>query len=126
MLRSLTLLLVLTTAMCFVTSGTANSALEKTSEMTDPYLWLEDVSGDKALDWVRSMNKSTAEIEATPGFDKLQERLLKILESKKRIPYVGKYGKYYYNFWRDDKNVRGLWRRTSLQEFKKDEPAGKP
>ena len=48
---------------------------------------------------------------------------MKILDSKDRIPYISKYGKFYYNFWRDDKNVRGLWRRTTLEEYKKASPA---
>ena len=34
-----------------------------------------------------------------------------------------KLGPYYYNFWRDGKNPRGLWRRTTLEEFKKAKPA---
>ena len=46
-----------------------------------------------------------------------------ILDSKERIPYVSKHGAWCYNFWRDEKNVRGLWRRTSLAEFKKPQPA---
>jgi len=43
--------------------------------------------------------------------------------SRERIPQVAKHGAYYYNFWRDDKNTRGLWRRTTLEEYKKPVPA---
>jgi prolyl oligopeptidase len=90
----------------------------------DPYQWLEDVTGDKQLTWVRQQNAiSTNELEAMPGFEPLRKRLLSILDSKEKIPYVAKHGKYYYNFWRDEKNVRGVWRRTSLEEFKKAQPA---
>jgi prolyl oligopeptidase len=89
----------------------------------DPYLWLEEISGKKALDWAREQNaRSTKILQADPMFEPLQERLLKILDSKEKIPAVTKYGKYYYNFWRDDQNVRGLWRRTSLEEYKKEKP----
>jgi prolyl oligopeptidase len=89
----------------------------------DPYLWLEDVTGEKQLTWVRRQNAiSTNELEAMPGFEPLRKRLLSILDSKERIPYVAKHGKYYYNFWRDEKNVRGLWRRTTLEEYKKAQP----
>lgn len=89
----------------------------------DPYLWLEDVTGEKPLTWVRQQNAiSTNELEAMPGFEPLRKRLLSILDSKEKIPYVAKHGKYYYNFWRDQKSVRGLWRRTSLEEYKKAEP----
>ena len=35
---------------------------------------------------------------------------------------IEKEGPYYYNFWRDAKNPRGLWRRTTLEEYRKDQP----
>jgi prolyl oligopeptidase len=89
----------------------------------DPYSWLEEVTGEKALSWVRQQNGlSTKELESSPVFEPIRARLLSILDSKERIPYVAKHGEYYYNFWRDEKNPRGLWRRTSLAEFKKPEP----
>ena len=64
----------------------------------------------------------TAELTKSPEFKALDERLLKILDSKERIPFVAKRGDYYYNFWRDAKNKRGLWRRTTLDEYRKPEP----
>ena len=89
----------------------------------DPYLWLEDVTNETALAWVKQQNAlSTRELEASPDFEPIRQRLLTILDSKEKIPYVAKQGAYYYNFWRDEKNVRGLWRRTTLEEFKKPEP----
>jgi prolyl oligopeptidase len=94
-----------------------------TSDDKDPFLWLEEVTGEKALEWVKARNaESTAELTKTPEFQALDERLLKILDSKEKIPYVAKRGEYYYNFWRDDKNRRGLWRRTTLDEYRKAEP----
>lgn len=90
----------------------------------DPYLWLENVTGDKALDWVKAQNAlSTHELSASPDFEPIRQRLLSIYDSRDKIPYVTKRGAYYYNFWRDDKNVRGIWRRTSLAEYKKAAPA---
>ena len=90
----------------------------------DLYLWLEDVTAAKSLDWVRQQNAvSTKELEASPDFAPLRQRLLAILDSKERIPSVAKHGKFYYNYWRDQKNPRGLLRRTSLEEFKKAQPA---
>ncbi len=89
----------------------------------DPYLWLEDVTNQSALSWVKEQNVlSTRELEGSPNFEPIRQRLLTILDSKQRIPYVTKHGAYYYNFWRDEKNVRGLWRRTTLVEFKKAQP----
>jgi prolyl oligopeptidase len=90
----------------------------------DPYLWLEDVTGARALDWVRAQNGvSTNELEAAPDFEPIRQRLLAIHDSKERIPFVTKYGLAYYNFWRDGSNVRGIWRRTSLEEYHKQNPA---
>jgi prolyl oligopeptidase len=90
----------------------------------DPYLWLENVGGDKALAWVREQNAaSTGKLESSQGFAALDDRLLTILNSHERIPSVAKHGKFYYNFWRDDKSVRGIWRRTTLGEYKKPNPA---
>lgn len=105
--------------------GTTLSAAGAADSATnDPYLWLEDVAGEKALAWVRQQNAlSTRELEAAPGFDAVQQKLLSILNSNERIPFVAKHGKFYYNFWRDAKNPRGLFRRTTLEEYKKPNPA---
>ena len=90
----------------------------------DPYLWLEDVGSERALAWVREQNsESTSELEGEAGFTRSRDRLLAIYESKDRIPFVTKHGAYYYNFWRDSENLRGLWRRTTLEEYRKAEPA---
>jgi prolyl oligopeptidase len=89
----------------------------------DPHQWLEDVSGDSAIAWVKERNaKAEAALTSTPEFKKLEADLLEVLDSDARIPFVSKHGDYYYNFWRDKKNVRGLWRRTTLEEYVKLEP----
>ena len=90
----------------------------------DPYLWLEDVGADTSLDWVRARNAtSEGELTAGPGFAALEARLLANMDSDAKIPYVSKMGKYYYNYWKDAKNKRGVWRRTTWEEFKKPNPA---
>lgn len=89
----------------------------------DPFQWLEDVTGDKAIEWVKARNaKSQARMEADPSFNALREDLLAILDSDARIPFVSKQGEFYYNFWRDKKNERGLWRRTTLEQYKTPDP----
>ncbi len=90
----------------------------------DPYQWLEDVTGDKAMAWVKAQNaKSQPELEAKPEFKAIHERLLSIYNSRERIPSVVKRGQWLYNFWQDEKNPRGIWRRTTLEEYRKSEPA---
>jgi len=89
----------------------------------DPNLWLEDVGGDKALSWVRERNAvSQQRLEADPGFAALRDDLLAILDSEARIPYVEKIGAYYYNFWRDQTAVRGIWRRTTPASYRSAQP----
>ncbi len=89
----------------------------------DAYQWLEDVNGGPAMAWVRACNAaSTLEMRQTKGFDDMQKGIKAILDSRDRIAFVGKRGDHYYNFWTDAKNPRGLWRRTTLEEYKKPEP----
>ena len=91
---------------------------------SDENLWLEDVTGDKSLDWVRAENARTvAELGESEAFKAMQAHFLEILDSDARIPMVEKIGPYYYNFWRDKSHARGLWRRTSLAEYRKPTPA---
>jgi prolyl oligopeptidase len=105
-----------------VTAGTALA--QKSPEPADPYRWLEDVAGEKSLAWVKARNAvAEKEIEGRPQFTSLHERIKTIVNSKDRIPYINKIGQYYYNFWNDDQHVRGIWRRTTLAEFRKPEPA---
>src|SRR5690606_9345878 len=89
----------------------------------DPYQWLEDVTGEEALAWVREQNAAAeAELADTDAFRELEAELLAIYDSDERIPAVSKMGDYYYNFWRDKNNERGIWRRTTLEEYRKDNP----
>ena len=89
----------------------------------DPYLWLEEVQGDKALAWVRERNAvSTALLQAQPLFADNRAKVLDVLNNRDQIPRVTRRGDYLYNFWRDAKNPRGLWRRTHLEEYRKVQP----
>ncbi len=95
----------------------------KAEPVEDPYLWLEDVTGDKALAWAKQQAQtSKTELEATPGFATTRDRIRGILDSKEKTPYVEKRGAFYYNFWRDTANPKGLIRRTTLAEYKKKQP----
>jgi len=98
--------------------------LASTAGTKDPYLWLEDVLGSKSLEWVKARNiESTSVLEKITGFEKTNKSILEILDSDKKIPYARKYGKYMYNFWMDANHPRGIYRRTSPEEYKKDSPS---
>ena len=94
------------------------------AEPDDPYLWLEDVSGERAMAWVNDQNaKSRPAIENEKGFAPLLEKFTDIANSRDRIPAISKLGPFFYNFWQDAANPRGLWRRTTLAEYRKPTPA---
>jgi len=90
----------------------------------DPLLWLEEVEGERALEWVEGQNERTvAAITAEPGFEELEGRLRSILDSDERIPYISKLGDHYVNFWRDAEHPRGVWRQTTLEAYVADDTA---
>jgi len=102
----------------------AGGAAAQTPPQDDPYAWLEDVSGAKSLDWVKARNaKAEADIASSASFKTLEAQILASLDSTAKIPGVEKIGAYYYNFWKDAQHQRGLWRRTTLEEYRKPEPA---
>ena len=88
----------------------------------DPYLWLEDITGDDALDWVREHNEPTIDEFSDERFEQMRTEALEVLDTDARIPYVRRRGEYLYNFWRDAANPRGLWRRTTLDSYRTDDP----
>src|SRR5699024_8712973 len=99
---------------------------------TDPHLWLEEVTGEEALAWVREHNAAAeSELDAVadpqdpsgaPLAATLQAEILEILDAKDRIPGVTKRGDFLYNFWTDAEHERGLWRRTTLDSYRTDDP----
>ena len=99
---------------------------------TDPHQWLEEVTGEDALAWVRERN-AAAEAELDEASDPrdpsgkplaatLQHEIREILDAKDRIPGVIKRGEHLYNFWTDAEHERGLWRRTTLESYRTEEP----
>ena len=89
----------------------------------DPHLWLEDVTGEAALSWVKERSQNTVEAYAKdPFFTASRDRFKAILDSDERIPYVSRIGDAYYNFWRDAEHPRGLWRRTTMEQYRTESP----
>ena len=92
-------------------------------DTTDPYIWLEEVEGVDALNWVKEQNEITKSRYAeSDSFTNTYNELLEEYQSNDRIPYVYIMGEEMYNFWRDEKNVRGLWRKTSIESYQTDNP----
>ncbi|RAN75108.1 S9 family peptidase [Bacillus sp. SRB_336] len=94
-----------------------------TGSTDDPFLWLEDIRGTRSMDWVKQQNAvTTKQFVDNAAFVQTRDSILEVLDSDARIPYVTRMGSHLYNFWRDKTHPRGVWRRTTLEEYRKAEP----
>jgi prolyl oligopeptidase len=86
----------------------------------DPFLWLEEIESDRALEWVRQQNAITLErLQADPDFETLHPQALTILQAPDRLPLPDFYqGDELANFWQDETHVRGISRRTTLDSYR--------
>nr|WP_314438804.1 prolyl oligopeptidase family serine peptidase [uncultured Brevundimonas sp.] len=102
------------------TSAPAASTGFATSEATDPYVWLEDVEGERAMEWVRAHNAhSLGVLQGDPRYETLHQQALEIVQSRDRIPSPGfTHDGHIDNFWQDAEHVRGIWRRTTLDSYR--------
>jgi prolyl oligopeptidase len=107
------------------------SALTRASAQTqagaaspsDPYLWLEDQRGARAMAWVATENaKTTGVLEKDPRFASLFRDALAVAQASDRIPNVRFIAGQLYNFWQDSAHVRGIWRRTTLASYRTASP----
>jgi prolyl oligopeptidase len=89
----------------------------------DPFLWLEERHGERAIAWVDEQNELTkAELSRDPRLSEYWEKVLDLYSADDNIPYVYAQGGYLYNFWQDENNVLGLWRRTTTESYKSASP----
>ena len=89
----------------------------------DPRVWLEEVEGEEALEWVEGQNERTfARLQGDERYQGLYDQALEIYQSEDRIPYGSYYGGYVWNLWQDAENTHGLWRRTTLESYLTDAP----
>ena len=95
-----------------------------TSDATDPYLWLEEVDGERAMAWVEEHNRrSLGVLQGDPRYERLHAQALEIVQSRDRIPSPGfNHDGTIDNFWQDATHVRGVWRRTTLDSYRTDAP----
>ena len=111
--------------MLFVVSNTARAQTAAT-DAADPYIWLEEASSPRAMDWVDAHNaKATAVLEADARYPTLYREALALVEAKDRIPFGSFLHGEIYNFWQDGEHLRGIWRKTSLASYQTAEPVWK-
>lgn len=93
------------------------------SAAVDPFLWLEEVESEIALTWVREQNAVTEEVLGSrPEYASTRAQLAQVLNAQDRIPFVSRRGDWLYNLWQDESHKRGLWRRTTLAEYRRAQP----
>ena len=98
-------------------------AQSQSSDSQDKYIWLEEATSPRAMAWVKAEDARTAKImEADPHFAEYNAEALKVSEDPHRLPIPGLRGDDVYNFWNDAKNVRGLLRKTTLEDYSSAEP----
>lgn len=89
----------------------------------DPFTWLEEIEGARALDWARAENaNSLPKLESDPRFAPMRAEARAILTSPARIPTGSIHNGAVYNYWQDDVHVRGLWRRAGVASYRKGAP----
>ena len=95
-----------------------------TSDATDPYIWLEEVEGERAMAWVNEHNThSLGVLQGDPRYDGLHEQALALVQARDRIPAPGfTHDGHIDNFWQDATHVRGIWRRTTIDSYRTDAP----
>jgi prolyl oligopeptidase len=98
--------------------ATSGPLAAQATDTSDPYIWLEDVYGAKPMEWVHAHNaKTQAVLEADPRYQQYYSEALAIAQAEDRIPNGRFIGGKIYNFWQDANHVRGIWRRTSIQDY---------
>jgi prolyl oligopeptidase len=89
----------------------------------DPYVWLEEVHGERPLAWAKEQNaKTLTPLKADPRYQKNYDSVLEVLDATDRIPMGALRGRSVYNFWQDAKNPKGVWRRTSIASYQTANP----
>src|SRR5438105_13514549 len=88
----------------------------------DPYLWLEEIEGPRALEFVERQSRLTLQQFGGAPFARDRDALAAIYDRPDNIPYVTRRGGLLYNLWKDANNPRGLWRRTTIEEFRGPNP----
>ena len=90
----------------------------------DPFTWLEEVDGPKALTWVEGQNaKSAKRLESDPRYATYLAQARAIFTAKDRIPWPTFRAGGVDNLWQDDAHVHGVWRHATLTSYRSAEPA---
>ncbi|WP_122466227.1 prolyl oligopeptidase family serine peptidase [Brevundimonas lutea] len=114
-------------AMAQDAAASSTAAPTTAAPASDPYLWLEEIEGERAMEWVEGQNdRSLGVLQGDPRYQGLYDQALALVEAQDRIPMPGlvrtSAGEVIDNFWQDAEHVRGIWRTTSVDSYLTDDP----
>ncbi len=122
-MRFLTAFAAALSALVLGSCSTMSSITSMFTSNDDPYLWLEEVEGERALTWVREQNaRSLPQLQGDARYAQLHASALAIANSHDRLALGEVRDGYLYNFWQDETNIRGLWRRSPLAAYSAGQP----
>ena len=89
------------------------------TDADDPYIWLEEIQGERALAKVDQWNADTeAVLTDQPEYPLAKAWAKQILDDTRQIALPDAIqGDMVTNLWRDADNPRGLWRIASLESY---------
>ncbi len=88
----------------------------------DPWLWLEEVEGALATAWADAQTATTLAKFGGAAYAADRDALRALLDRPDNLPVPARRGGLLYNFWRDAAHPRGLWRRTTLESYRREAP----
>ena len=113
----------LTIAVTWMGMGPLATAQQPGLVQSDENTWLEDIHGERQLAWVKKENARTAAVlEKDSHFAPLEADALKVLQSPERLATPTFRGGTVYNTWQDNEHVRGIVRRTTLEDYLQEKP----
>jgi prolyl oligopeptidase len=116
-------LVLVVAAVMVLGAANVNGVGQHVGDGADPYLWLEDIHGAKALEWVKAQDaRAAALLQADPDYRQDYEALLRVMDASDRIPYGDLDHQYVFNFWQDAQHSKGIWRRVSVTDYRQSAP----
>ena len=87
-------------------------------------MWLEAIDGEQELDWVERHNGPTLARLSGERFEQMRAEALDVFDADTRIPGVERCGEFLVQLLaRCPQQAAGLWRRATLEEYRKAKPA---
>lgn len=95
------------------------SSCQSPSKAPDPELWLEEVDSTRSLEYVKQASQESLQyLQKNSRYHKTLEQSRKILNTPDKLPNIRLREGHIYNFWETEENLKGVWRRIPLQDFK--------